>query len=157
MRDPTAFQGLQALRGFLSAQAQPHDHKPRRRALAWAAAIAGGICAGALLSPAQGQTHQHQHPPANADPYPTECCHGQDCGPWPTEDVVPDKGGTYYIPSLAARVEAWKVKPQTPGMVAWSKQRLGEAVPYHLCVRRTPTGQLVEPIYVYCLFTSEGF
>lgn len=151
------FQGLQTVRGLLAAQAQPQHHKPRGRALVRAAAIAGFLCAGAIFSAQAQDARPHVHPPAGADPYDEDCCHGRDCSPWPAEDVVPGKNGIYYIPSLRATVDAWKVKPQTQGMVAWSKQLLGEAVPYHLCVARTVTGQIMEPVYVRCLFTSEGF
>lgn len=99
-------------------------------------------------------------PEGMADPYPHECCHGRDCMPWPAEDVVPNGDGTYFIPSLGAKIGKGMIRPLTKEMSQLAIVKNGEATPYHLCVRRDPvTGDIVwnkGKVTVHCFFAGDG-
>lgn len=118
-----------------------------------------GFCIGFSLAsavahaePGMNMSPMYSHPaPGTHDPYPRECCSGQDCSPWPSEDVVPEKNGGYRIPSLNVSVPAWKVHPVTPPMAALA-QAQGADGQYHLCANRNGPKTVV-----YCLFRAEGF
>lgn len=113
-----------------------------------------------LLAPAPYGNFTHI-PKGMEDPYPHECCHGRDCAPWPAEDVVPGPNGTYFIPSLNAKVGRGMVRPLTREMSQLAIALNGEATPYHLCIRRDPVSG--DPVYdtkgnvtVHCFFAGDG-
>ncbi len=115
-----------------------------------------------LTTGALAQELPMSHPmPGVKDPYPVECCSGKDCSPWPVDDVQPDKGGGYFIPSLNLHIPRSKVKSVTKAMLDYAMAKNGEPTPYHLCIRRTMDNQLsLGPDglpYVFCFFAAEGF
>jgi hypothetical protein len=102
----------------------------------------------------------YEHPAKGApDPYAGSeadhrCCGGQDCTPWPGEDIEPLPDGRYLIRSAnhgkGAAVPVHKVIPSFNGQ-------------YHLCKPHyTGDVKFVDTTYngeamVYCLFVPQGF
>lgn len=100
---------------------------------------------------AQAMPPIYQHPPRSVDdPYPVECCHNQDCQPWPTEDVVLNRDGSYSILSLRETIPREKVKETTSLMMQYTLKRYGEVMKYHLCIVAGERGP-----EIVCFFAKE--